>query len=251
MKLYYIYVSDLFFKLIYCLISFLFTFIICFTNINNFFLFEIMPFLKIFYYKRFIITQINQLFNVVWTLSFFYGSIFIYPLVILKYLIYFKSSWFSGQKNLYKFFLYFSFINYIIFFFFCHLNIVPFILNFFLSWELIDKSYLLRIETEISFYYYLFWLISLKNSLSLVMVCMCNFFLAIFSLKKILFLHYFFRHYKNSLGFVIITLIYFLIPPDFIIQFLLFLFIYFIIELFFLFFCILLYKYLKIIRCLQ
>lgn len=251
MKLYYIYILDFFFKLVYCLISFIFTFIIYFININNLFLFEILPFLKIFYYKRFIITQIDQLFNVVWILSFFYSSIFIFPLVISKYSLYFKSSWFISQKKLYEFWVCFSFISYIIFFLFCHLNIIPFILNFFLSWELIDKSYLLRIETEISFYYYLLWLISLKNSLSLIVLFMCNFLLVIFVLKKILILHHFFRYYKNLVGFVIITFIYFLIPPDFLIQFLLFLFIYFTIELFFLFFCILLYKYLKIIRCLQ
>ena len=251
MKLYNVYVFDFLFKFIYCLISFFFTLIICFTNINNFFLFEIVPFLKIFYHKRFIITQITHLFNVAWILSFFYSLIWIFPLISFNCLCFFKSSWFKYQKNFYKFFILFILICYINFLIFCHFNIIPMILNFFLNWELVDKSHLLRLETEISFYYYILWLLLFKNNLSLIIIYICTFCIIIFIWRKIFFSYSFFKTYKNLLGFTIIIFIYLLIPPDFMLQFLSILFVYFIIELLFFFFCILFYKYLKIIRCLQ
>ena len=192
-----------------------------------------------------------HLFTVVWILSFFYSLITIFPLIILKYYLFFRSSWLNYQNKLYNFLLGVFYIFYISLLFFCHLNLIPIILNFFLNWELTDKSYLLRIETEISFYYYLSWLVLFKNNLSLIITYICLLLLLSYMHVKLLILYYYFLHYKKLLGFIIIVFIYLCIPPDFLIQFVLIYLIYIIIELLFFIFCILFYQYLKIIRCLQ
>jgi len=64
-KPYNIYFLDFCVRLVYVFFSYFLCVIIIFNNINTFFLFETLPFLSVETDKRFIITQITQLFNTI------------------------------------------------------------------------------------------------------------------------------------------------------------------------------------------
>jgi len=85
------YTLDFFICLLYILFSFLLCLIIFFNYIEILFLFEVYPLLIILPTKRFILTQITQLFNSIWFFSLILSSFFIYPLAAYELKYFFNS----------------------------------------------------------------------------------------------------------------------------------------------------------------
>ena len=246
MKPYNIYLSDFGFRLMYCFFSYLVCWGLLFTNSDLILLFEVTPLIYISGTKRLILTQITQLFNAIWFYSMFLSSIFIFPLVIYHIKSFNTSGWYNYQLKFYKISLGLWFLSFIIFYLICHYIIIPNILSFFLFWEITDENSLLRIEAEISLFYYIIWSLVLKFTFTW-------FLSSVFLLSAILFpflsinnLYKLFLRYKKLGFFFFISFLFFLLPPDFIIQILLIVIVYFFVELFFLLVCIKFYN--KIIK---
>lgn len=242
MRLYSIYFFDLFFKSIYFLISFFILFLLFFCKITDHLLFEILPFIKIFYYKRFIMTGVIDLFNMIWVTSFFYSSLFIFPLLVHWTFLFFKPGWYSYQELLYKIATFWFYCCFIVGFFFFHLNIIPVMLDFFLHRELTDPYYLVRIEPEISFLSYILWISVIKCNFSFIFSYLVMFMFTVFLFKKISSIHGWLKSYIKLLSFILIGFLYLLIPPDFMVQTFLILIIYCYNEFFYYIVCLFLYK---------
>lgn len=251
MKPYSVYFFDFFFKLLYFIISFTSLFILFFNNIHLYFLFEILPFMSIFYYKRFIITHITHLFNSIWTFAFFYSWVFIFPLCSHQIFLFFKPGWYYYQKFIYKFFSTWIYCWFVVFFVCFHFIIVPILLNFFLYWELTDHYSLLRIESEIDFFYYILWIIIFKCSFSTILSYFILCMMQTFFFLRIIKIYIYLKNYLNLLIFIIITFLYLLIPPDFLLQLFLVVFIYTIIKFFYFLICLTLYNSFQKYQCQQ
>ncbi len=238
MKLYQVYFLEFSFRLFYILISYFICLIIFFLNIDTIFLFETNSLLTILTTKRLILTKISQLFNTIWFLCNSFSFSFLFPLIFYHILYFFKSGWYKYQVRILKTF-YFFYINiFLVLYFFSHIIIITSLINFFLYWEIKEISSLLRIEAEISLFYYILWNFHLKFFFS---YCLINFlFLIYLTLKffNIFILYKLFLKLKKLIMYLFICNLFILIPPDFFFQILIVIISYFLFELFFLIICI-------------
>jgi len=232
------YTLDFFICLLYILFSFLLCLIIFFNYIEILFLFEVYPLLIILPTKRFILTQITQLFNSIWFFSLILSSFFIYPLAAYELKYFFNSGWYNYQIKLCKNLFIINLIFFIISFFIISFFIIPMSIHFFLYWEILDDYSLLRIEAEISLYFYIVWLTTFKFTVTFVLLYYIKLLIIIFYVTKIKFIYFYSLKYKKIVTFTIICLLFILVPPEFIVQMLIVLLTFIFVELFFFFICI-------------
>lgn len=241
MKIYQIYFLELNFRLFYIFISYLLCFIIFFLNVDNAFLFETNSLLSVLTTKRLILTKISQLFNTIWFLCNSFSFSFIFPLIFYHILLFLQSGWYWYQIKLYCN-LNFYWTNVFVFFYIlCHIIVISNLIIFFLYWEIKDVSSLLRIEAEISLFYYVLWSFNFKFFFSYLM---SNFFFCvniILKLFNIFSLYRLFLKSKKLINYCIICSLFILFPPDFFIQILIIMISYLIFEFFFFIICIKIY----------
>ena len=246
MKPYNVYFIDFVFRLIYIFFSFLLCFILFFNHINTVFLFETFPLLFILSKKRFILTQITQLFNILWFYCNFLSFLFTFPLIIYYVNLFFNSSWYHYQITLYKLLTNLTFFIFVSFYFLTHITIIPNVLEFLLYWEIVDEYSLLKIEAEISLFFYIIWSLRFKFVLAFVLSNLFFLLLLTFSILKTLQLYILIQKFKKILIFIVLCFLFFLIPPDFWIQLILTLISYILIEFLFLLICINFYNKIRL-----
>lgn len=248
MKPYNIYLIDFSLKFFYNLISYVFCLSIIFFHINTIFLFETIPLLENLVIKRLILTKITQLFNSIWFTSIFWSFFFTFPLTFYYIKVFFISGWYNYQL---KFFIKSFFIFLLTFFILYFLNqiiLIPAIISFFLYWEVTDLNSLLRIEAEISIFYYVLWSLTFKFNFTFILTNILYFFWLIFKFISIKKLYNLIYQYKKIFVFLFLCFFFIVIPPDFIIQFLATIFFYIFFDFIFLWICIKLYVKLKTIK---
>lgn len=251
MKSYQVYFLEFNFRLFYILISYLICLTIFFLNIETIFLFETNSLLSNLTTKRLILTKISQLFNTVWFLCNSFTFIFIFPLTSYHIFFFFKSSWYLYQIRIIKNF-YFFFINmFLMLYFICHTIIIGSLINFFLYWEIKEINSLLRIEAEISLFYYVVWNLNLKFFFTFWVINLLFLIYLILKFFNIFNLYKLFLNFKKLLTYLFICGFFFLIPPDFFIQMFIVIFCYFLFELFFLTICVKTYIKLNFKKCLR
>lgn len=218
MKFFNIYVLDLFICLIYTLVSYLLCWIVFFNYIEILFLFEVYPLLYVLSTKRFILTQVTQLFNSIWFFSLVMSTIFTYPLLTYQFKYFLSSSWYSYQIRLYSNLTKKNEFLFVIIYLSIHFFLIPNILIFFLYWEVSDEYSLLRIEAEISFYYYLLWLTTFKLTLIIILIILIKIFMLIFYIIDVNLSYFYLLKFKKIFIFSIICFLFLLTPPEFISQ---------------------------------
>lgn len=218
--------------------SYFLCWIIFFNHIEILFLFETYPLLHVLTTKRFILTQVTQLFNTIWFFSSTISTIFIYPLYIYIFQYFLTSSWYYYQIKLYKTLtvknlVLFSIVHFLIQFF-----LLPNILNFFLYWEISDEYSLLRVEAEISLYFYILWLATFKFALVTILIMLTKILTLSLYVASINLIYFYLLKFKKLFLFSIVLCLCLLIPPDLLTQILLTFLIYIFVELFFFYICI-------------
>lgn len=246
MKPYNVYLKDLLNRVVYILFSYFFCLTLIFTHINIIFLFETFPFLSILINKRFIFTQVTQVFNLVWFCCFFFSSIFTFPLVSYHLKCFFSSSWYKYQVNLYNKVLNGFGSLFLISYVSTHFIIIPNLLMFLLCWEIKDKNSLLQIEAEISLLFYVVWSLNLKLIFSLIFSIFLLTLLTFSIFLKITNLYKLTIKSKNIIIFVFICFLFLFIPPDLILQFFWTIASYLVMEFFFFLICTKLYNNIKL-----
>ena len=238
MKPYNIYFKDVLNRITYIFLSYLCCIAVLLNHINTVFLFEALPFLFTLSNKRFIFTQTIELFNLVWFCCIFLSSIFIFPLVSYHINLFFISSWHNYQSSLYNKLIHFYFTLFILFYFIIHFNLISNLIVFLFHWETIDKSSLLKIEAEISLFYYIIWSTNLKFALALSLAFGSLVLLIVFSFLDTISLYKVVYNYKKIIVFILLCFIFLFIPPDFLIQIFITIINYLAIEFLFLLVCI-------------
>ena len=248
MKPYNIYTLDITIRIIYLLISFIFCTFIFFQFIEVILLFEVSPVIFYTMSKRFIVTQITQLFTTVWFFCTTLSFIFIFPLTVYHIKCFFVSSWYYYQVQLYvKISIQFLAVFFLIYTL-SHLYLVSYLIDFFLYWEVDDEYSLLRIEAEISLFLYVLWLFLIKFSISLIFTLVTIISFLCYSLIYIKYLYLFMLLKKKIFIFIITFLVILLIPPDFLIQLIVTAFIFCLIEFFLFAICFKLFYIFKLLN---
>nr|YP_009138120.1 Sec-independent protein translocase protein [Calliarthron tuberculosum]AKG26252.1 Sec-independent protein translocase protein [Calliarthron tuberculosum] len=244
MKPYTIYLKDLFIKLFYSTLSYVLCCLILFWYIDIFFLFETYPFLLEFTNKRFILTQLTQLFNVVQYYIFFLSLIYFSPFFLWHIFTFFISTWYVYQIKLFRICLIFLII-FLIIFVFTHIFLLPKVISFFLSWEFLTFNAIVRIEPEVTFDSYIIWILSFKTIFSFFVAFILILLITFYNFLKANSILTFLFYYKRVLIFSITLTFFVLIPPDLSIQFFLIFIFIFTYEIFLLFICIKTYFFYK------
>ena len=222
--------------------SYFFCLVLIFNHINVIFLLETFPFLSILLSKQFIFTQVNQVFNLIWFCSFFWSSIFVFPLVSYHLKCFFSSSWYKYQLKFYINLVNFFVLLFLSFYFVTHFILIPKLLFFLLQWDVINKNSLVLVEAEISLFFYVIWSTNLKLLFSFVFSFFILILWIIFHFLSINSLYELIRTHKKLILFKILCLCFFLIPPDFTFQLFLTVILYLKMELLLLIICIKLYN---------
>lgn len=238
MKFYNVYTLDIFSRSTYIFISFIFCWIIFFYYRETLFLLEVLPFVVSTVQKRFIATHLIHLFNTTWFLCTILSFIFIFPLVIKTFELFFSSSWYNYQKNFYNNLLTILTKIFLIFNIFNQLFLLPCLISFFLYWEILDEYSLLKVEAEIALFFYIKWVFTFKFLFSFLTTLLIFFITSLFFLFSSKNLYFILVIYKKNIIFVIIFVIMFLVPPDFLLQILLTFLVVLSVELFLFFTCI-------------
>ena len=142
------------------------------------------------------------------------------------------------------------FLLWIIFFLFCHVIVFPTLITFFLYWEIVEESSLLRVESDFSFFFYLKWFLSIKWFLSFFITLLVFSLYLVLLFNSILSLYYNILYYKKFCLFLSLIFLFLLIPPDLLIQILITLILKLFIEILFWLICFKLYFKL-FLKCLR
>lgn len=232
---------ELKYRTFYFSLSFIITFLVCFTyKIELFFIISNF-FFK--YESGFIYTNVLEPFIIYIKLTFFFTSVFVFPIFIYLYGFFFLRSF----KMFYV--LYFILFNLIIYFFSLFFFIIlsmlflPVFLEFFLKLERQDITTIFELILQATMKeYYNFFIVYFFFYLLIILVpCIFLFSLLLNVFDKSIFVNYIFRKY---LYFIIIFIFLLFSPPDFFLQLLFFpiiliileIFVYFITFLFFLYY---------------
>nr|YP_009490458.1 SecY [Gracilaria textorii]AWH62611.1 SecY [Gracilaria textorii] len=234
-KLIYFYSLELIFRLIYVFISFLLCLFVASINIYYLILFEVYPFV-IYELKKFIVTNVMDLFDVLWLLVISKSFFFVFPYWIFQLFKFNSSSWYLYQIRFFRRSFYFSFLIILIYLFFVHFGLLPFVLSALTKWE-INNTNLFDIFVEFRVISYIKWVLTFRYFLGTL-----NFFalllaLHLWFLVKLNRIYFFIKYYRKPFIFGILFMLFLLIPSDNFLQIFCVGFVFLTFELVFLFVC--------------
>nr|YP_009774172.1 Sec-independent protein translocase [Caulacanthus okamurae]QIZ74789.1 Sec-independent protein translocase [Caulacanthus okamurae] len=251
--MYRLYIKEFSYRSFYVLISLSLCVCVVFFNIELFFLIETYSFLKLGS-KQFLALNVTDFIDVIWTLSVFMSTIFIYPLFLHHACSFFKNCWYDYQTYFVKKVVFKSYALYIISLIFCYIHVLPLVFCFLFQWEAKSLKTILSIKVELNILSYTLWVISFKHHFSYTLHVILLVIAAANVLFNFLKVYHFFKTYKKHLSFYSLVLIFLFSPPDVYLQFMLVLFIFLSAELVFLVMCYLITNFSSLIKekkCLQ
>nr|YP_009114059.1 preprotein translocase subunit SecY [Ahnfeltia plicata]AHB62122.1 preprotein translocase subunit SecY [Ahnfeltia plicata]UAT97984.1 preprotein translocase subunit SecY [Ahnfeltia plicata] len=236
-----IYIAELFFRTLYVFISFIFCTIILFYHVDLILLLETYPFLK-FSHKKFIATQVTDLFDTACVLCVWFSFTAVFPLVYYQTYLFLCASWYKYQVIFFKelcLCVWFSFLASISIF---HINLLPRVLEFFSHWEMRGNHLFLQVEVESRISLYVYWILSFQCFFGYLIYTLLFLFVNLFYLVDITSFYKLLQTYRKQGIFMTIVLIFFLAPPEPSLQLFLVLIVILLYELLFLFSCLKFYQ---------
>nr|ATG87358.1 SecY [Gracilaria chouae] len=234
-RLIYFYSLEFGFRLFYVFLSFCFCLLINSFNIYNILFFETYPFLK-FTSRKFIVTNVMDLFDVICLLFFSKAFFFIFPYVIFQLYKFNSSSWYTYQCIFFKKCIKFAFISSLLILICKSIRTKSSILYILTKWE-IKNNHLFTILVEFRIISYIQWVVVFRYSISSFTFLGILLLRHAWVLLKISQIYFLIKHYRKSLIFVILCILFLLTPPDGFLQFLLIMLIFSIFEIVFLLVC--------------
>nr|YP_010199832.1 Sec-independent protein translocase component TatC [Hydropuntia urvillei]UAD89840.1 Sec-independent protein translocase component TatC [Hydropuntia urvillei] len=234
-KLIYFYSFELLFRLIYICISFFLCIGIASFNSYYLILFEVYPFIKLGL-KKFIITNVMDLFNTLWLLIISKSLIFVLP-YWLSHLYRFNSSgWYFYQLEFFKQSLLFSLLFSLTCLVMFNLSFLPVILSLLTAWNY-EENNSFNILVEFRILSYIRWVLIFQYLVSYVILI---FFLLIWQFQLFMkpsSFYFWIKSYRKFFLFGFICILFVLIPPDGLMQGLIMGLSFLILEIVFLFVC--------------
>lgn len=229
MKMYWIETKWRFF---YACLTFFFSFFIIILFIDVFFLFEAYP-LIVLHHKKFMATHITELFTSVFLVCLFFTYLIIFPSIAYHCLFFLSSSFYPFQIAFLKRCIFFIFLIAGLAFLITYHLILPNILFFFLQWKTHVSSLSLELELDTRIKEYLYWVNSTYSILNLSFQTFMTLPLLLLFLYSTAALFNHLKFYRRHWSFIILFWLYLILPPDLILQLLLFIFIFCFFECFF------------------
>nr|YP_009504394.1 SecY [Gracilaria chouae]AWX65721.1 SecY [Gracilaria chouae] len=211
-KLIYFYSIELIFRLTYVFISFLLCVLIASINIYYLIFFEIYPFVM-YELKKFIVTNVMDLFDVLWLLVISKSLFFIFPYWVFQLAKFSSSSWYSYQIEFFFKLFYFSFLIVLITLFFIHFGLLPFVLSVLTKWE-INNTNLFDIFVEFRVISYIKWVLTFRYFSGTLIFFALLLILHLWFLMKINQIYFLIKYYRKPCMFGVLCMLFFLIPPD-------------------------------------
>nr|YP_009490408.1 SecY [Gracilaria spinulosa]AWH62537.1 SecY [Gracilaria spinulosa] len=234
-KLIYFYSLELIFRLLYIFISFLLCALVASINIYYLILFEVYPFV-VYELRKFIITNVTDLFDVLWLLVISKSFFFVFPYWIFQLSSFSSSSWYLYQIKFFRRSFYFSFLIILIYLVFVHFGLLPFILSVLTKWK-INSTNLFDIFVEFRIISYIKWVLAFRYFFSSISFFVLLVVLHLWFLVKINRIYLFVKCYRKLFIFGFLCVLFLLIPPDNFLQILCLGIAFFTFELVFLFVC--------------
>nr|YP_009511837.1 Sec-independent protein translocase component TatC [Gracilaria gracilis]AXI97714.1 Sec-independent protein translocase component TatC [Gracilaria gracilis] len=234
-KLIYFYSIELVFRLLYIFISFFLCAFVASLNLYYLILFEVYPFVM-YELKKFIVTNVMDLFNVLWLLIISKSLLFVFPYWIFQLYKFSSSSWYLYQLRFFKKSFYFSFFVSLICLSLAHFGLLPFTLYILTRWE-INNINLFSIFVEFRIINYVKWVLTFRYFISSFFFFTFLFIFHLWFLMAMNRIYFLIKYYRKSLLFGILCIIFLLIPPDNFLQIFFIGLTFFIFEFVFLFVC--------------
>lgn len=237
---FFIHLTEFKYRILYYLLSFVFTFIICFLfRVQLFFL---ISHIFLNYKTGFIYTNLVDPIVVYIKLSFFFSMLFTLPFFIYLFIFFFLRSFCNFYTLYYFFYIFCLFFLTIVLFVFLLTFIFPFIIIFLLDFQRLNTFEVLELVLQATMnQYYNFFFSYIKIYLLLIFIPNLFFCLILLNFfKKQIFLNFKFRKYLYLIVFLVFLIF---APPDFFLQLLIFPLIIFILEIFIYFISYLLILY--------
>nr|YP_010199857.1 Sec-independent protein translocase component TatC [Crassiphycus usneoides]UAD89865.1 Sec-independent protein translocase component TatC [Crassiphycus usneoides] len=234
-KLIYFYSLELFFRLLYIFISFFLCVILASLNTYYLILFEVYPFI-LYELKKFIVTNIMDLFDVIWFMIISKSFFFVFPYWTFQLYKFSSSSWYKYQLKFFKKSYYFSFLLTFFSLGFLHFSLLPLILYFLTKWE-IKKGDLFSVFVEFRIISYIKWVLTFRYFVGSLIFVIFLLTLHLWFLIKINRIYFLIKYYRKSFIFGILCILFLVTPPDSFLQVFFLILIFLIFETVFLFVC--------------
>nr|YP_009019514.1 SecY [Gracilaria salicornia]AHG53101.1 SecY [Gracilaria salicornia]AMR57151.1 SecY [Gracilaria salicornia]UAD89790.1 Sec-independent protein translocase component TatC [Gracilaria salicornia] len=235
LKLIYFYSFELIFRLIYIVISFFLCVFISSLNIYYLIFFETYPFVM-YELKKFIVTNVMDLFDILWLLVLSKSSFFVFPYWIFQMYKFSSSSWYLYQFKFFSWSFCFSFTIILLFLVFIHFGLLPLILVILTKWEA-NNSTLFAILVEFRILNYIKWVLTFRyfsGSIGFFGLLVVVQFWFLIKTNQIYFLV---KNYRKPFIFGLLCILFLLMPPDNLLQIFCVGFIFLVFESVFLFIC--------------
>nr|UAD89890.1 Sec-independent protein translocase component TatC [Gracilariopsis chorda] len=234
-RLIYFYSLEFGFRLFYVFLSFCFCLLINSFNIYNILFFETYPFLK-FTSRKFIVTNVMDLFDVICLLLFSKAFFFIFPYVIFQLYKFNSSSWYTYQCIFFKKCIKFAFISSLLILIFIQISLLPFLLQFLTRWEIHTDS-IINIFVEFRLLSYIKWVLTFRYFISSLSFFIFLLFFQLWLLISIEWVYFLIKYYRKVFIFITLFILFLLMPPDGFLQIFLTFLVCTIFEIVFLFVC--------------
>nr|AHX02515.1 SecY [Schimmelmannia schousboei] len=211
-------------ELIFIFFYFSFSLVLCIlvsiSNLHSLILFETYPFLQ-FSNKKFIITHITDIIDIVWFLVLSNSLLSVFPLLFFQLTKFFSSSWYIYQLRFSNKVFVYSYFAFILILIICYLQIIPITLSFLSQWEYLRKpNSILNIELEFRILSYILWTLAFRNYIG------CFIFIIFIIINKVRFLYHmksvyiFSKLYRKQVVFFNLFCLFLISPSDIFLQFL-------------------------------
>nr|YP_009511862.1 Sec-independent protein translocase component TatC [Hydropuntia rangiferina]AXI97739.1 Sec-independent protein translocase component TatC [Hydropuntia rangiferina]UAD89765.1 Sec-independent protein translocase component TatC [Hydropuntia rangiferina] len=234
-RLIYFYSLELLFRLIYIFVSFIFCLSVASLNSHYLLFFEFYPFVQLGQ-RKFIATNVMDLFNTLWLLIIFKSLFFVFPYWLFHLYKFNSSSWYFYQLKFFKqfflLFICFFFVSFLIFYFI----FLPCILFLFTKLD-VGHINLFEIFMEFRILSYVKWVLTFQYFISTFNLILFLVIFHFYFFVKLNSIYFVIKYYRKFFIFIILFILFLLMPSDGFMQGFLVGFIFLIFEAVFLFVC--------------
>ena len=144
------YITDIWHRIVYFFISFIFTFIFCYYYYVDIIYLYVKPFLK--YHKVFIFTELTEAFYVTLKISTITTLCLLFPMAWYMIWCFFIPSCFYSERKNYTFFILFWNLFFILSISTIYYNVLPHLYDFLLQYEIEKNLFSIQLEARIDSY---------------------------------------------------------------------------------------------------
>nr|YP_009317529.1 SecY-independent transporter protein [Gelidium isabelae]AOX48981.1 SecY-independent transporter protein [Gelidium isabelae] len=233
-----IYSNEFFYRGLYIIISMIFIILVIIIKFDTIILIEIIP--LAYFYKKFTVVKVTDLIELLWFLIFSISFLILWPFLVFQLNQFFKVSWYKYQIHYTKTVCVYIFLTSLFFWILNHFNFLPNILQLLIEWNSINSynKILLDLDVQLNILKYIIWVIEFHYLLNFIMLNIIFCFISFKFFLLLKFKYYLIKKYRKLNVFCFTFILCFILPPDVVFQFLIFVLLFLSFEFFYFFVCL-------------